>query len=261
MTIIEITETPNEEIKKAKPIKEKMDIYIPDIPDGVSRRNGMIYLLVGSGGSGKTSLLLNQFRKGGAYYRKFHYIYYFCPNASFSSVVNHPFEKHDKVYHELTMDTLVDIREELMDRKIEAEEAKKADEVDEADEDEEQEYSCVIIDDFANDLKDKGIQRVLNSMLIKARHLNCAFIFTLQSYLYMPKILRKQITYATIFKPRNSEEWKTIRDEILQMKKEDAKKLYDYVFDEPYQHLDVDAFENKFYKNLNLLNIIDSDSL
>jgi hypothetical protein len=249
MTIIEITETPNEEIKKAKPIKEKMDIYIPDIPDGVSRRNGMIYLLVGSGGSGKTSLLLNKFRRGGAYHKKFHNIYYFCPNASFSSVQNHPFEKHDKVYHELTMDTLVDIREELMDRKVEA------------DEDEEQEYSCVIIDDFANDLKDKGIQRLLNSMLIKARHLNCAFIFTLQSYLYMPKILRKQITYATIFKPRNSEEWETIRDEILQMKKEDAKKLYDYVFDEPYQHLDVDAFENKFYKNFNYLNIRNTDSL
>jgi hypothetical protein len=249
MTIIEITETPNEEIKKAKPIKEKMDIYIPDIPDGVSRRNGMIYLLVGSGGSGKSSLLLNQYRRGSAYHKKFHHIYYFCPNASFSSVQNHPFEKHDKVYHELTMDTLTDIREELMKRKVEA------------DEDEEQEYSCVIIDDFANDLKDKGIQRLLNSMLIKARHLNCAFIFTLQSYLYMPKILRKQITYATIFKPRNSEEWETIRDEILQMKKEDAKKLYDYVFDEPYQHLDVDAFENKFYKNFNYLNIRNTDSL
>lgn len=248
MTILEITEVTNDDIKKMKPIKEKMDIYIPDIPDGISRRNGMIYLLVGSGGSGKTSLLLNQFRKGGAYRKKFHHLYYFCPNASFSSVLDHPFEKHDKVYHELTMDNLIELREELMERKEETEE------------DDGQEYSCCIIDDFANDLKDKGIQKILNSMLIKARHLNCAFIFTLQSYLYMPKILRKQITYATIFKPRNSEEWETIREEILQMKKEDAKKLFDYVFDEPYQHLDVDAFENKLYKNFNSLNIRNSDT-
>lgn len=249
MTIIEITETKNEAIKTGKPIKEKMDLYIPDVADGISRRNGMIYLLVGSGGSGKTSLLLNQFKKGGSYHKKFHHLYYFCPAASFASVKNHPFEKHDKVYHEMSIDNLADLRNELMERKEEMED------------DDDPEYSCVIIDDYANDLKDKGIQRMLNSMLVKARHLSCSFIFTLQSYLYMPKILRKQITFATIFRPRNSEEWETIRKEILQMKEDDAKKLFDYAFNEPYQHLDVDAFENKFYKNFNLLNITDSDKI
>jgi hypothetical protein len=249
MPIVDIQEEQNTSIKKQKPIKEKMDINIPDIPEGVSRRNGMIYLLVGSGGSGKTSLMLGMFKKSGAYHRKFHNIYYFCPEASFSSVSKHPFEKHDKVYHELTEDGLIELRGELMDRKNETEE------------DDEQEYNCVVIDDFANSLKDKGVQRALNSMLIKARHLNTAFIFTLQSFLYMPKMLRKQITFATIFRPRNSEEWETIRKEILQMKEPDAKKIFDYVYDEPYTHLDVDAFENKFYKNFNYLNITDSDSL
>lgn len=249
MTIVEITETKNEDIKAMKPVKEKMDIIIPDIPEGISRRNGMIYLLVGSGGSGKSSLLLNQFKSKGTYHKKFHHLYYFCPSTSFLSVQNHPFEKHDKVFHELTIDSLLDLKEELKERKEEAEE------------DDDPEYSCVIIDDFANDLKDKGIQKVLNSMLIKARHYNCAFIFTLQSYAYMPKILRKQITFATIFKPRNSEEWEMIREEVLQMKKEDAKKLYDYVFDKPYMHLDVDSFENKFYKNFNKLDILTNDKL
>ena len=250
MTIIGITEEPNKDLKTMKPVKEKMDKYIPDIPDGISRRNGMIYLLVGSGGSGKTSLLLNQFKTGGAYKKKFHHIYYFCPSASFASVSKHPFEKHDKVYHELNEVCLGELYDELMERKEKSEE-----------EETEQEYSVCIIDDFANDLKDKRIVSALNRMLIKARHLNCSFIFTLQSYLYMPKILRKQITYATIFKPRNSEEWETIRTEILQMKENDAKKVFDYVFTEPYQHLDVDAFENKFYKNFNLLHIKNNDSL
>lgn len=249
MTITDIKEETNDSIKKMKPIKERMNIYVPEISEGISRRNGMIYLLCGSGGSGKTSLLLNQFKKGGAYHRKFHHLYYFCPAASFASVQKHPFEKHDKLYHELTYDGLSELKSELMKRK------------EDADEDEEQEYSCVIIDDFANDLKEKGIQKMLNSMLIKARHLNCSFIFTLQSYLYMPKMLRKQITFATIFRPRNSEEWETIRKEILQMKEEDGKKIFDYCFNEPYQHLDIDAFENKFYKNFNLLNITDSDKI
>ena len=86
----------------------------------------------------------------------------------------------------------------------------------------EMETSAVIIDDHANELKDKGIQKALNKMLIKARHLNTSFIFTLQSYLYFPKTLRKQITFATIFKPRNSEEWESIRKEILQMNEGDG---------------------------------------
>jgi len=250
MTIISITETENTDLKKQKPIKEVMDIYIDGVPEGISRRNGGIFLLVGSGGSGKSSLMLGQFRKGGAYHKKFHNLYLFVPSASFESVANHPFKKHDKVYHELTADGLYELHDELLDRKN-----------DNIENDEPAEYNCVIIDDFANDLKDKNIVRALNKMLIKARHLNCTFIFTLQSYLYMPKILRKQITFATIFKPRNSEEWDTIRKEILQMKEEDARKLYDYIFDEPYMHLDVDAFDNKFYKNFNYLNITRNDSI
>ena len=69
------------------------------------------------------------------------------------------------------------------------------------------EYNCIILDDWADTLKDKDIERMLNMMIIKARHLRCAFIFTLQSYYYFPKILRKQITYITIFKPKNIAEF------------------------------------------------------
>lgn len=240
---MEINEIANKDIKEAKPVKEKMDKYIPDIVEGISRRNGMIYLLVGSGGSGKTSLLLNQFRRGGAYHRKFHNLYLFTPSISFMSVQNHPFEKHDKVYHELTRDTLEDLYEELKSRKEDQEE------------DDDMEYNCVIIDDMASTLKEKDVQKLLNTMLIKARHLNTCFIFTLQSYLYMPKMLRKQTTYATIFKPKNREEWNSINQELLQMKEEDAKKLFDYAFAKEYSHLDIDTIENHLYRNFNLLEL------
>jgi hypothetical protein len=86
--------------------------------------------------------------------------------------------------------------------------------------------------------------------------LNVFFIFTVQSYLYFPKILRKQLTWCSIFSGvRNKEEWRTIREELLKMNEEDGKKLYDFVFDVPYQHLDLDLFEEKTYKNGNLLDI------
>jgi len=240
---MQIHEIPNKDIKDTKPVKEKMDKYIPDIVEGVSRRNGMIYLLIGSGGSGKTSLLLNQFRRGGAYHRKFHNLYLYTPSISFLSVKDHPFEKHERVYHELTRDGLEELYDELKSRKEDREE------------DDDMEYNCVIIDDMASTLKEKDVQKLLNTMLIKARHLNTCFIFTLQSYLYMPKMLRKQTTYATIFKPKNREEWQTLNHELLQMKEDDAKKLYDYVFEKEYSHLDCDTIENKLYRNFNLLEI------
>lgn len=240
---LDISEVPNDKFKDIKPVKEKMNKYIPDIVEGISRRNGMIYLMIGSGGSGKTSLLLNQFRRGGAYHRKFHHLYLFTPAISFQSVQHHPFEKHDKVINELTRDGLEDLYKELKERK------------EEHDDEDEMEYNCVVIDDMASSLKEKDVQRLLNTMLIKARHLNTCFIFTLQSYLYMPKMLRKQTTFATIFKPKNREEWNSINQELLQMKEDDAKNLYDYVFEKEYAHLDIDTIENAMYRNFNHLMI------
>ena len=239
---MQISEIANDKIPKTKPIKETMDVFVPDIVEGVARRNGGIILYICSGGSGKTSHLLGQMKT--VYKKKFHHIWYFCPSSSFLSVEKHPFLNHDKVFHELTAEALDDIREELTSIKEDREE------------DDMPEYSLVVIDDFANNLKDKHLLSKLNSMLIRARHLNCCFLFTVQSYLYYPKILRKQLTWVSIFSGvRNKEEWMTISKELLKMKEDQAKQLYDYVFDKPYQHLDIDSFEEKFYKNGNLLNI------
>ena len=37
------------------------------------------------------------------------------------------------------------------------------------------------------------------------------------------------------------------------MNQDDALKLYDYVFDMPYSHLDIDTVTNTYYKNFNEL--------
>ena len=226
---------------KLTPIKEKMDIYIPNVPEGLSRRNGMVYCLVGSGGSGKTSLLLNMFKSKKMYRSKFHTIYYICPSSSFSSVEKHPFSSHDKVYHELTVEILEMIYNQLIENKLNSDEP---------------EYACLIIDDMANSLKDNNIQIQLNKMIIKARHLQCSFFFTLQGYIYFPKMLRKQLTYITIFKPNNADEWDDITKELLHMNKEDGLALYKFIYDGPYIHLDIDLREDLLYKNFNLINII-----
>lgn len=262
MTIKDILEIQNPSEMKMKPIKEKMDIYIPDvINENISKRNGMIYVLTGSGGSGKSSLLLNLMRDKTMYRGKFHNIFYICPSASFNSVQKHPFEKHDKVYHELTVGLLDGIYNQLIaikekatkkkDKKIKAYEDQESDE----EEDEEIQYSCIIIDDMADALKNVSINTQLNKMIIKARHLCCSFIFSIQSFYYMPKILRKQITYITIFKPKNIEEWNSIAKELMNLIKDDALKVFDFVYNEPYSHIDIDLITNIYYKNFNRLEI------
>lgn len=267
MPIKDIVEVKNPNATSFRPIKEKQDIFIPDIVNlNISRRNGMIYALNGSGGSGKTNLLLNLFRSKKCYRNRFHNIYYFCPSASFSSLDNHPFQNHDKVYYELSVENLEIVYNELVDIKNGVDDDDKKDkkkkqfEDDSSSEEEEEEekeiqYSCVIIDDFADSLKDNAIQKQLNKMLIKARHLCCGFIFTLQSYLYFPKILRKQLTYTTIFKPKALTEWYSIAEELLHLNREDALKVYNYVFDKPYTHLDLDTTTNTLYKNFNKLEL------
>ena len=264
MTIKNINEIENPNKVDFKPIKERMDINIPDIVnENIPRRNGGVYVLTGSGGSGKSSLLMNMFKSKSFYRNIFNNIFYICPSSSFQSVDKHPFEKHDKVYHELTVDLLDNIYNQLIVIKQSATEKKEKkkkvfdEDIEESSEEETNEiqYSCIIIDDMASSLKDNSINKQLNKMIIKSRHLCCCFIITLQNYYYLPKILRRQLTYITIFKPQNIESWNNIADELLNMNKDDALMLFNYVFDKQYNHLDVDLISNIYYKNFNKLEI------
>lgn len=264
---MQILETKNPITSKMTPIKEKQDILVPGIIDqNIPNRNGMITLFCGSGGSGKTSLMLNMMQMKNMYRNKFDNIFYICPMASFLSVEKHPFQDHDKVIHELSVEILETIYQKLVQIRTDKEEKKKTKKKNKKnefiDEDEELaekedpiQYSIIIIDDFADQLKDKRIQSQLNKMLIKSRHLCCSFFFTLQGYLYFPKMLRKQITNIIIFKPKNIEEWNILATELMNLAKTDAIQVFDYIFDEAYNHLDIDTVGNKYYKNFNLLDL------
>ena len=225
-------------------IKEKMEIKIQNINENIPHRNGFIYALCGSGGSGKSSLLLSMFKSTKFYRKNFDNIYLFSPKSSFLSVEKHPFENHNKVFHELDIETLDEIYNELNDFKENS-----------INEGIDIENSIIIIDDYANALKDNDLTIYLNKMIIKARHLSCCFLFTLQSYYLLPLILRKQITNCSIFKPKNKKEWETIADELLNLNKENALQLNNYIFDTPYNHLDIDTLNNNIYKNFNKLEI------
>ena len=255
---IEEIANPYHDVSNLQAIQEVQSILIPGIDNpNIPNRNGFCWCLTGSGGSGKSSLMLSMF-KGKKYYRnKFDNIFYICPAVSFSSVANHPFATHDKVWHELTVPILEEIYDQLAEQpeKIQKQKVYEDDEEEEEEEPEIQ-YSCLIIDDFANDLKNKHIQTFLNKMLIKLRHLKLAVIITLQSWKYMPALIRKQVTNLSVYKPKSMAEWFGISEEVFNLKKDDALKLYNYIYDKPYTHLDVDTVKNIYYKNFNELKLI-----
>jgi hypothetical protein len=70
-----------------------------------------------------------------------------------------------------------------------------------------------------------------------------------------PLVLRKLITNITLFKPKNNIEMESIRGELLHMNKDEFQELTNYVFNEPYNHLDYDTSTMEIRKNYNLLNI------
>ena len=156
--------------------------------------------------------------------------------------MDHPFAKHTNVYHELTSDALFDIHDQMLELKTEAMENKFP-----------LEKSLLIIDDFADTLKDKAIEETLKSILIKSRHLGLCTIITLQAYNLMPLKLRKIVSNITLFKPQNNMEMILIVKELLNMPYKKAQELFNYIFDKPYMHLDIDTKTMKYYKNFNVL--------
>jgi hypothetical protein len=210
---MKITEI-DSELPNMRPIKEVMNVFIDGVNRNIPCRNGFVTVFTGSGGSGKSSLLLNMFKNPKYYRNKFDNIYYFIPVTSFSSVEKSPFAEHDKIYHDLTSEKLESIYSELIDLKMNALANNYP-----------LESSLIIIDDFANALKDNEIAIALNEVIIKTRHLNCSWIITLQAYILCPQVLRKQITNAIIFKPKNNKEWLSVNGELLNMKKDDLTTL------------------------------------
>ena len=65
--------------KPLKPVKEAMDVWLPDVNRNIPSRNGFVYAMVGTGGCGKSSTLLNMLKSKEYYRGKFENVILFCP--------------------------------------------------------------------------------------------------------------------------------------------------------------------------------------
>jgi hypothetical protein len=165
------------------------------------------------------------------------------PSSSRASIENDIFGKNlprDQLFDTLTADNLEDIYENLQENTGEGW------------------NSILIIDDFQALLKDKDIQKILQKIITKMRHLRCTIFLLQQNFQALPKFLRELTTNLIAFNVGKSQLLKVF-DETMPISKEQFQEINKLVFREPHDYLVVNFKHQRLYKKFDEI-ILDDES-
>lgn len=187
-------------------------------------------LLIGKAGSGKTSLLYSFIKSPKLLKKVFHKVYVFQPSHSRASMKDKIFDTlpEEQLYNELTGINLNDVI-----NKIKSEDSKL--------------NNCIIIDDCTAYLKDNENLKVLKELIFNRRHLHTSIYFLCQSYISVPRDLRKMFSNLFVFRV-SKQELETIFDEVIEQKKEIIDDLRKLVYDKPHQYLFINTDSQRLFK-------------
>ena len=202
-------------------------------------------LLIGKPRSGKSSLLYSLFQTSKCLKKCFHNIYLFQPSHSRGSMKDKLFDKlpDDQKYEELDYESL----DEVMDR------IKMSDP---------DHNNCIIFDDMTAYLKDYHVEKLLKELVFNRRHLRTSIFFLCQTYISVPKDLRKLFSNLFIFRV-NKNELKLIFEEQIEDKTKVnlISEITKLVFDRPFQFLFINTDTQRFFKNFDELLFKDDDDI
>jgi KaiC/GvpD/RAD55 family RecA-like ATPase len=209
--------------------------------------NWSFTLIVGRPGSGKTSLLVSWLSSKGKnriLRKSFDNIYLCMPTNSRQSLKNNIFERHstDKMWNDLTLESISKIYENL--EKNVSEKPKKS--------------SLIILDDCGASLKSKNIQEHFRRILYNRRHLSCHIIVLVQSYLSVPKEIRKLATNVIMFKPSKVEN-ENFYTELMPHKRDMIDELSKYIYKKRGDYLLLTVDSGKLYSDYNEIVIDDGE--
>ena len=177
-------------------------------------------LLIGRAKSGKTSLLHSMFQHRNLLRYCYNRIYLFQPIHSASSIKDNIWDllPEDQIYRELTFDTLWDVKS-----KIEADALEDM-------------TSCIIIDDFASELKNKATLKLFKQIIYNRRHYRLSLFFLVQSFYSVHKELRRMFSNIFCFKVTRNE-MKNLWSELIEKDDNYIIPIMRLVFNKPFKFL------------------------
>lgn len=193
--------------------------------------------VIGSAGSGKTSLAVNLLTSCQAYRKAFDRVHVIMPPHSVASLRNNIFKRHTRMHDDLDLETLTKIADAV------------------AADAEEERSSLVLMDDVTASLKNNDVQALLRRLVFNRRHLRLSIILLAQTYNAVPLALRKTLSHVVAFRPRNKKEHENIFEELIPLPRERADALMRFVYQGDSRHgfmfLDVDR--GLFHKGFDLV--------
>lgn len=237
--------------KLTSKINKPLDKHLIRTDDPLPKTTrGLIYIISGRKGSGKTSLMINLLsnKKEGGYKKFFDNIWLISPTArnddKMKKLVNE-LDDDGKYYDTLTGDTLDEITNLVQEYNKEH--------------DKEEPRNLLIIDDCMCDLPPRQSKSILNKIVVLARHYKLSVWFLVQKYNSINTLIRSNADIISFFKTDNEKEYKTLEDDIF-ISSNLFRYIYDFATDEgPNSFLHINLLSNPptFYKRFDKI-LIDS---
>jgi KaiC/GvpD/RAD55 family RecA-like ATPase len=207
---------------------DKKLLRYPMVEDCFSKNHFTI--IIGKMGQGKTSLSVQLIRD--IFANCYESIYVFMPEESRNDLEHDIFGenlKPEQIYSELTSNDLDELYDILKANK------------------EQGENSLVLIDDFQNIFKNKDIEKSLEKLVIKLRHINTSIILLQQNFQKLPKKMRSLVFNIICF-DLGKEELQEIFDEVIKKNRNQYNELLEFCFNEPHDWICVNTKSRKIYK-------------
>ena len=183
-------------------------------------------LMNGKPKSGKTSLLYSFLKSKELLRNVYDKIFLFQPSQSRASMKDKIFDNipDDQKFEELNLENLNDVEKNL-----------------------DEGSNIIIFDDQTAYLKDNEIQKKLKEFVYNRRHKHLSIIFLVQSWLSVPKDIRKLFTNIFVFKVSKNE-MEQIFDEVVELPKQYILPLMKLTYDKPHQYLFINTDSQRLFK-------------
>jgi GTPase SAR1 family protein len=187
--------------------------------------NHSTILMLGKPRSGKTSLLYSFFKSKEIFGKTFDKVFIIQPEQSRASMKDPLFDKlpDDQRFNELNIENLNAVEGSLSEHN-----------------------NILILDDVGAYLKDADNCKKLKELVYNRRHKHLTILFLCQSWISVPKDIRKLFSNIFLFKC-SKKEMETLWDEVIELNKDYMLPMMRKVYDEPYKFMFIDTDTQQFF--------------